>query len=242
MPTRDENEQSLLRIVEQSLRAWLVRARTAVMKPFHQFHVMPTPTGIPMTQATWNADVETILTHIGQISLAAWSEASDVPPVSRHAFIMASLAKTRNYLVRIPDEVYHLVFAEITDGINAGQSVDQIAHRVDLVLDWSGSQNWPARARTIAQTETTRAYGVGTLAAGMEQSRVTGKSLAKRWDTEHDPRVRDTHRAVDGDIQDLGSPFIVGGFPMLTPGDPIAPADEVCGCRCRITIVDRKVA
>jgi uncharacterized protein with gpF-like domain len=241
MPTRDENEQSLFQVVERSLRSWLEKAKASVMKPFQQFHVMPTPTGVSQVQGAWNSEVDTILTKIGQISMAAWSEASDVPPVSRHAFVMASLAKTRNYLVHIPDEVYHLIFAEITDGLNAGETVDQIAHRVDLVLDWSGSQNWPNRARTIAQTETTRAYGVGTLAAGMEQSRVSGKALGKRWDTEHDPRVRETHRAVDGQVQDLGTPFDVGGFPMMMPGDPIAPADEVCGCRCRIAIVDRKV-
>lgn len=212
------------------------------MKPFQQFKVMPAPTGVYQTQGVWNSEVDTILTHIGQISLAAWSEASDVPPVSRHAFIMATLAKSRNFLVGIPDEVYHLVFAEIADGVNAGESVDQIAARVDHVLDWSGSQNWPGRARNIAQTETTRAYGAGTLAAGMEQSRVTGRPLGKRWDSEHDSRVRETHRGANGQVRDLDAPFDVGGFPMMMPGDPMAPADEVCGCRCRMAIVDRKVA
>jgi hypothetical protein len=242
MPTRDENERSLFAVVEGSLRSWLAKAREAVMKPFHQFRTLPSPTGVLMTQPAWTREVDTILTKIGQISMAAWSEATDVPPVSRHAFVMAQLAFTQNFLARIPDEVYHLVFAEIADGTNAGETVDQIAHRVDLVLDWSGSQNWPNRARVIAQTETTRAYGVGTLAAGLEQSRVTGKLLGKRWDSRDDPRVRSTHRAVDGQVQDLSAPFMVGDFPMMMPGDPIAPADEVCGCRCAIAIVDRKAA
>ncbi len=241
MASRDENEQSLFRTVESALRSWLDKARAAVMRPYRQFKAMPAPTGVSQVQGAWDGEVDTILTHIGRISLAAWSEASDVPPVSRHAFIMATLAQSKNFLVRIPDEVYHLVFAEITDGVNAGESVDQIAARVDHVLDWSGSENWPGRARNIAQTETTRAYGAGTLAAGMEQARVTGKALAKRWDSHHDPRVRDTHKAVDGDVQPLDSPFDVGGIPMMMPGDPIAPADEVCGCRCRLAIVDRKV-
>lgn len=242
MASRDEHERSLLRVVEQSLRSWLDKARAAVMKPFHDFKVLPSPTGVSQVRGIWDREVDTILTHIGQISLAAWSEATDVPPVSRHAFIMASLAQTKNFLVGIPTEVYHLVFAEITDGVNAGATVDQIAARVDHVLDWSGSENWPGRARNIAQTETTRAYGAGTLAAGMEQARVTSKQLGKRWDSEHDARVRPSHRAANGQVRDLIAPFDVGGIPMMMPGDPMAPADEVCGCRCRMAIVDRRAA
>lgn len=242
MASRDEHERGLLHVVEQSLRSWLDKARVAVMKPFHQFKVMPTPTGVLQAQGAWNGEVDTILTRIGLISMAAWSEATDVPPVSRHIFVMTTLALTRNFLVGIPTEVYHLVFAEITDGVNAGESVDQIAARVDHVLDWSGSQNWPGRARNIAQTETTRAYGAGTLAAGMEQARVTGRQLGKRWDSEHDARVRPTHRAANGQVRDLNAPFDVGGIPMMMPGDPMAPADEVCGCRCRMAIVDRRAA
>ena len=143
--------------------------------------MQPDPTAIYSTQGQWNDEVETILTTIGQISMNAWSQATDVPPVSRHSFVMAQLAETQNFLVRIPDEVYNSVFAEIADGVNGGESKEQIADRVDLVLDYTASERWPNRARVIAQTETTRAYGAGTLAAGLEQSRVTGRLLRKRW-------------------------------------------------------------
>jgi uncharacterized protein with gpF-like domain len=208
------------------------------MKPFRDRSGLPDPDAIFATQPVWDEEVETILTHIGRISMDAWSQAVDVPPVSRHSFVMAQLAMTQNFLVRIPDEVYNLVFAEIVDGTNAGESVPQVAQRVDRVLTYTGSERWPNRARTIAQTETTRAYGAGTLAAGLEQSRVTGRLLRKRWDSRHDTRVREGHREVDGDTLQLGMPFYVDGWPLQFPGDPMGPPETVINCRCKLMILN----
>lgn len=236
----DPREQHLLDVVTSSLKRWLGRARGAVMAPWEHGRAMPDPVAIFATQDTWDREVGTIMTTIGQIAMDAWSQASDVPPVSRHAFVVSQLAQTENLLVAIPQETYNRIFAEITDGVNAGETVDAIAKRVDDVLSWDGSENWPGRARNIAMTETTRAYGAGTLAAGMEQSRVTGRLLQKQWDTRGDTHVRETHRAVDGEIRALTEPFMVGGFPMQMPGDVTAPPDEVCGCRCRLLIINEK--
>src|SRR5678809_333803 len=99
-------------------------------------------------------------------------------------------------------------------------------------------QSWLPRARVIAITETTRADGAATLAAGMEQSRVTGRLLQKRWRSEADSRVRSTHRGVNGQTIPLTAMFQVGLDLMLFPGDPMASVDEVAGCRCDLEIVD----
>lgn len=238
--SREDDEARLDTTVAGALRRWLGRARAAVMAPWRQFKLQPDPTAIYGTQSQWSDEVDTILTMIGQISMNAWSQATNVPPVSRHSFVMATLAETENLLVRIPDEVYNLVFAEITDGINGGESKEQIADRVDAVLDYTRSERWTNRAKVIAQTETNRAYGAGTLAAGLEQSRVTGRLLRKRWDTEQDSRVRASHREVDGEVRDLGMPFYVDGFPMMFPGDPLAPAELVVNCRCDLTILNEE--
>lgn len=237
---RSEDERHLRDVVAGALGRWLGRAREVVMRPWRQHGVQPDPTAIYQTQGAWDGEVDTILSTLGQIAMRAWSEASNVPPVSRHSFVMASLAQTENLLVRIPDDAYNLVFAELTDGVNAGEDKERLAARVDQALTYTGSERWPNRARVIAQTETTRAYGAGTLAAGMEQARVTGRRLRKRWDTEDDARVRSPHRQVDGQTQELWMPFYVDGFPMLAPGDPIAPADLVCGCRCTLHIVNEE--
>lgn len=238
--SRQGDEDRLTGVVGEALRRWLARARDRVMEPWRRFKLQPDPTGVYQEQGSWDAEVDSILTVIGQITRLAWSQAVDVPPVSRHAFVVAQLAMTQNFLVRIPDEVYELVFAEITDAVNAGEDVDAVARRVDQVLSYTASDRWPNRARTIATTETTRAYGAGTLAGGLEQSRVTGRLLQKRWDTERDERVRTSHRAVDGDVLDLGMPFYVDGVPLMFPGDPMGPPETVINCRCDLTIVNER--
>lgn len=237
--SRDDDERHLGDVVGSALRRWLDKVRAKVMAPYRQHGLQPDPTAVYATQGDWGQEVDTILSTIGKIAMQAWSQATDVPPVSRHSFVMAQLAQTENFLVRIPDEVYNLVFAQITDGVNAGESKEQIAERVDRVLSYTESERWPNRAKVIAQTETTRAYGAGTLAAGLEQSRVTGRLLRKRWDTERDTKVRAAHK-INGELRDLGMPFYVDGFPMQFPGDPIAPADLVVNCRCDLTIVNEE--
>jgi uncharacterized protein with gpF-like domain len=238
--SRREDEDRLFGVVSGSLRRWLDNARKVVMAPFRQYHLQPDPTAIYSTQGDWNDEVDTILATVSRIAMGAWSMATDVPPVSRHAFVQASLAQTENFLVRIPDEVYNLVFAELSEGVNAGETLEQLADRVDRTLTYTNSERWPNRARVIAQTETTRAYGAGTLAAGMEQSRVTGRLLRKRWDTEHDSRVRDSHREVDGEVRDLGMPWYVDGFPLMFPGDPIGAPETVINCRCDLVILNEE--
>lgn len=234
--SRSGDEDRLLGVVTSSLKSWLSRVHEAVMRPWQSYKISPNPTGV--YQVPWDPEIDTILTEIGKISLNAWSQASDVPPVSRHAFVMAQLAQTRNFLVRIPDETYNLIFAAITDAINGGGDTQAVANAVDNVLTWTGSEYWPNRANVIAITETTRAYGAGTLAAGMEQSRVTGRLLRKRWVHESDARVRATHRAVTKEPIPLSAMFQVGADLMLYPADPMASADEACGCRCDLVIVN----
>lgn len=237
---RSDDEARLAGVVGRALQRWLGRTREAVMAPFRNFRMQPNPTAVYRFQSAWNDEVDGIMTVVGQIAMGAWSRATDVPPVSRHAFVMTQLAQTENFLVRIPDEVYNLAFAEITDAVNAGATVDQVAERVDRVLTFSGSERWPGRARVIAQTEVTRAYGAGTLAAGMEQSRLTGRVLRKRWDTEHDNRVRASHREVDGQTLPVFWPFYVDGVPLMYPGDPVGPPESVINCRCDLVITNEE--
>lgn len=240
MASRDENERRLTGIVGEALRRWLSKARDAVLRPWRQYQMSPDPEGVFQVQGAWNDEVDTIIGTLSRISMDAWSQASDVPPVSRHSFVMAQLAVTQNLLVRLPDEVYNLIFAELVEGTNAGESTEQLAARVERVLSYTDSERWPSRARTIAQTETTRAYGAATVAAGMEQSRVTGRILQKRWDSRDDSRVRNGHREVDGEVVPIYAPWYVGGVPMLFPGDPSAPPDLVINCRCDVTVLNER--
>lgn len=234
--SRSDDEDHLFGVVTSSLKSWLSKVSEAVMRPWRTYKGQPDPRAV--YQVPWDPEVETILTELGKISLNAWSQASDVPPVSRHAFVMSQLAQSRNFLVRIPDETADLIFAAITDTVNGGGNTQAVANAVDNVLTWTNSEYWPHRAKVIAVTETTRAYGAGTLASGMEQARVTGKPLRKKWLNEADKRVRPTHRAVTRDAIPLTAMFQVGLDLMLFPCDPMASVDECAGCRCDLEIVD----
>lgn len=240
MASRDQDESELFGVVSGALKRWLGRAREVVMRPWDRFRMQPDPTQIYSTQQAWDVEVDTILTVIGRIGMAAWSQATDVPPVSRNAFVMAQLAMTQNFLVRIPDDVYNLIFAAITEAVNGGGDVEAVARAVEDVLTWTGSENWPNRARVISVTEVTRARNAGVLGAGAEQARVTGRILRKEWRTEEDERVRASHRAVNGVTIPFYLPFYVGGWPMMFPGDESAPPEEVINCRCDLLIKDEE--
>lgn len=233
---RDDDERELEGVVASGLKRWLAKAKEVVLAPWRRFKLPPDAGAVYQLQGDWNDEVDTILATMSRISLRAWSEATDVPPVSRHAFIMASLADARNLMVRMPDEVANLVFAEITDGMNAGETTEQIARRVDEVLSWGPAERWPARARTIAQTETTRARNAGTMAAGTEQARVTGRILTKTWRAHHDERTRTSHWDASGQTQPFYAPFLVGGEYLMFPGDPTGSPETVINCRCDMKI------
>jgi uncharacterized protein with gpF-like domain len=237
MASRDENEREMEAVVSSGLRGWLTKARDAVMRPFKQFRSQPDPAGVFQVEGQWQEEVATIVTRLGRIADRAWNETTGrTPAVSRHAFVMSQLAQTENFLVRIPDEVYHLVFAEIADAVNAGASLEQVAAKVDQVLDWTSSENWPNRARVIARTEVTRAMNAGVQGAGAEMARVTGRILTKTWRAHNDDRTRTDHHLVDGRTVPFYQPFPVGAGHLMFPGDPNGPADEVINCRCSMTI------
>ena len=147
MSSHERDERRLAGVVGSALARWLGQARAVVMEPWRRFRIQPDPTAIFRVQGAWDTEVDSVMSVIGEIAMQAWSEATDVPPVSRHAFVMSQLAQTQNFLVRIPDEVYNLVFAEIADAVNEGADVEQVASRVERVLDYTASERWSGRAR-----------------------------------------------------------------------------------------------
>ena len=236
MASRDEAEKELETVVASGLRSWLSKAREAVMAPFRQHHIQPDPVAIFQTQAAWDGEVSTISTRLGRIADAAWNEVAGSPSVSRHAFVMSQLEQTQNFLARVPNDTYNLIFAEITDGVNGGESVDQIAHRVDDALTYDGRENWPARARTIAQTEVNRAMNACIQGAGTEIARVTGTIPTKTWLANHDEKTLVAHHGADGQQVPFYSPFDVGGEPLMFPGDPAGSPGNVINCRCSMVM------
>lgn len=243
-PGQGEEENRLARIVLAALRRWLARVRDAVLWASRNMGLPPDPTAVYSRTPEWTQIVEDdILPELLPSARLGWNDVlpdSDASLVSTDSYVQASLAMSRNLLVRIPDEVYNLIFAEITDGVNDGEGVREIAERVARVLDDTGSEHWPGRAKTIAVTEVNRAANAGAFAAGLQAEQDEGVPMVKRWVDSDDRRVREEHREADGQEVPLRQPFMVGGFPLMHPGDPLGPPHLVIHCRCSQQIRERR--
>jgi SPP1 gp7 family putative phage head morphogenesis protein len=119
--------------------------------------------------------------------------------------------------------------AELSEGVANGESTSQLADRVRQVL---GTDTARSRAETIARTITnsTMNQAAHQYAAALPLGVVGGRE----WLAVHDDRTRETHRAADGQVAQMGAPFVVGGYPMQHPGDPAAPPEETVNCRCTV--------
>jgi hypothetical protein len=242
-----ELERRLLALVLDWLTRFLKAALDAVLAVVRQFGIQPNPADVFTASPIWSEGVDRI---VGELEIVAgeardreWrliqGVADDIPGhVSGDTFVMSALATSRNLLVRIPDEVYQVVFAEITDGVNDGESVPELTARIERVLSVTGSERWPNRARVIAITEANRASNTGAFSAAMQAQNLEGEALLKEWVATNDNRVRPTHENADRQRVPLMQPFVVGNSLLMYPGDPAGMAEEVVGCRCSMTIHD----
>ncbi|HBO4454306.1 TPA: hypothetical protein L4U65_002899 [Pseudomonas aeruginosa] len=108
---------------------------------------------------------------------------------------------------------------------------------VDRIVGRYSERLLRTRAEQIAATEAHDAFSAGRdqvyeqlVANGLERSRVL-----KTWHNVGDNRVRHTHSPMQGQRQQLGSPFVTGGGALLMfPGDQTLGAgdNETAGCRC----------
>ena len=125
----------------------------------------------------------------------------------------------------ITDTTYELIAYQLATGLELGESMQQLAKRVQAIFAVSDS-----RAQRIARSE---AMGALNAAANAQAEWLGPEHVArKEWLSLHDDRVRDTHRLADGQVVPLGQPFFVGQTLMQHPGDPTAPASETANCRC----------
>lgn len=226
-----EEEPGVLARVLAAIRAWVPRLREAVMESG-----FIDPTGVDDARPAWAQQVDSeILPALEVVVDHAWRWQSGEPFVSGNSFAQAQLALTRNLLMRIPDEVYNDIFAEISTGVASGEDQVSIAARIEAKILTSGSEWWENRAKVIARTETNRAWNAGSLAAA-QYYEPTSTRWVKVWDTDVDSHERPSHRRADGQVRSLSDTFQVGGEDLRFPGDPSGSPGNVINCRCKMTI------
>jgi HK97 family phage portal protein len=124
---------------------------------------------------------------------------------------------------------------ELQLGLDAGETIDEIADRLSQTYDDFSE----SRSITIARTETLSASN----AASEGAARATGiPDLKKEWISAEDERTRRGHAEVDGTVVPIDSDFQVkdedGTVHMLSrPGDPKGGASQVINCRCTLAFV-----
>lgn len=128
--------------------------------------------------------------------------------------------------------------AQLAEGLNAGEDTEALRQRLLAVFSTDGSPLGPGRAQRIALSESTRAWNMSALAAARAVEG-SDRALVKQWRTRGDSRVRHPHALADGQLRLLDEPFSVGGHDMQAPGDPTAPPDLTCNCRCVLKLSGR---
>lgn len=228
-------EQQIRQAVWDALTGWLVAVSRAVLSA-----PRPDPTAVWATTAQWSNAVDTvIIPAIVDVIGAAFTDLVGEGDYDRRPPTITHLATVRNRLVRVPDQVFDLIAAEIAVAVDRGESIPKIAERVDQVLSSTGARRWPNRATVIARTEALGALNAGRYAAHLQIAADSDTPMDRVWLSTLDSRTRVTHRRADGQRKPIGTPFTVGGAPLWYPGDPLGPAQEVIQCRCSVLLVER---
>ena len=131
-------------------------------------------------------------------------------------------------------------------GLKPSDAINQIGSKFNSKSIGDGPfKSIFSRAETIVRTEVLRIQSIATharLLAQRESLKRSGYTLRKRWLSAHDPRVRPSHLAADGQVQELEEPFLVGGEELIYPRDPNGSGGNTVRCRCIEAPVIEKAA
>lgn len=222
---------------------WSGRVRSQVMAPFTRGRSMPDAGAVLSINGVWVQELER---NVGPPIIATLRRAyaaarGQQPPdgFDESVYVTRYLGASINRMSNVPHEVYRLISGVIADGVEANESIADIAARVDDVLLITGSDRWTNRSVVVARTEVGAAVNAGTLAAAGQRQRDTGRPMVKTWiATTHGASAtttRPAHLEADGQTVPITQPFMVGGEPLQFPGDPSGSAGNVIQCRCTLS-------
>jgi hypothetical protein len=215
---------------------WLAAVRAAMFTGgVASLGLVPDPLAVFSQTPKWTALTAEYTAEVAREVLAAPYKNlfADGTAFESRPFVRNWIAQRENRLAAVPDEVFGVVSKIIDSATTNGASIPDVTAQVEQLFDDTGMATWKNRARTVARTEVVGAYNGGTYDAfSMIVENDPGTVWVKRWLATEDARTRPDHVEADGQAAPFGSPFIVGGFQMMYPHDPTAPAKEVVNCRC----------
>lgn len=136
--------------------------------------------------------------------------------------------RAQRFAQAVAETTWNKLQATITAGLEAGETIDEIADRIEATMELRVNQS----STTIARTEVIGATNGGAV-EGYRQSGVVSE---KQWIATLDDRVRDTHAEANGQTVPLDEDFEVGDGSGPAPGQ-IGIAAEDINCRCAVAAV-----
>lgn len=182
-----------------------------------------------VSQQKWAQIVEQLFTRGAERALAVSAADLGLNYQSLHPHVVQYAKSHAGELVTdIADTTRKAVSNAIARGLADDLAVPEIARLVSQAGAFG-----PARAKLIAQTESTRAAEGAPVKALQALASATGRRFVKRWSGELDDRERDAHIAIEGETRPIDEPFSNG---LQFPGDPDGDASETVNCRCALIL------
>jgi hypothetical protein len=164
--------------------------------------------------------------------VASATEATTAITGSR--FVMTEVARATLTLLDdahyafVNESTQGLLAKELGLGLEAGESIDQMALRIGKTFGLRKQQS-----QRIARTEVASAVQSAQI-QGYKQTGVVERQI---WNTSLDDKVRDSH-TIDGQVVDLEGTFtFANGAQARFPSDPVLSAADRINCRCFVNPV-----
>jgi 2'-5' RNA ligase len=174
--------------------------------------------------------------------LGRWEVISQAVSESRGVQESASGGPSPNFDSRFSHDLSHSRSVASDDSRNDGGSEPGFVEFDNLVSvglrQWKGHvYNLTTRQGFFVADEfyTSNTISASNAGSFAQAQTLDDPTMTKTWLATNDPRTRPTHRAADGQTVPLLDAFVVGGFPLMVPGDPIGPPGEIIGCRCSLS-------